>query len=487
MSLTRLSAALPLTGVLAVAFAVNWPTLHDYFHGDDYLAFVDMVSKPPLRHMWEVLTFKDSDVYWRPLGELYYLLIWKVFGLNEVAFHLANVSVFLVTLVLLYRFCLGAGLGKHVGLCAAAVLTLFPNHVVSVSWVTNGPRLVAVMFALASLVLLQKAIATRRLRFEVLAVFSFALAGLADETALALAPLPVLYSLMFDHGASRIHGRTLVRTFAFGTPALFLVPLQFLATKGDPSYGLVGFGWHMPQHFWALTSKLVLPSHDGISFSDIQPEQWTAGAAAIAALGVALLFGSNRMKFLAAWTVLAILPFTIWVMPLAPARYIYMAAVPFAVVVSWASVALFERLSAATRAALATRGTVASTALAGATLVVLAFLGSVGAQMTRERDRTFASDTATYRVLADDLKAAAPHVPKGSRIVIYYGIWTGLTVWPDAVAKTIYKDRAVRVINVPRGQVESGGPGRSANDIVLFYTGRGFIRAAPQKNATTAN
>ena len=87
----------------------------------------------------------------------------------------------------------------------------------------------------------------------------------------------------------------------------------------------------------------------------------------------------------------------------------------------------------------------------------------------------------TYRILADGLKESAPKVPKGAKIIIYYGIWTGLTQWPDAVAKTIYKDETVRVINVPPGQVELGHVGRGPNDVVLFYTGEGFIKSAPLK------
>jgi hypothetical protein len=488
-SLVSVAGALtraPLLLVLAIALAINLPTLHDYFHGDDYLAFVDMVSKPFVKHMTEVVVFDDNDVYWRPLGELYYYVIWSVFGLNEVAFHAANISVFLLTLVLLYAFCLQAGLGRYVATGACAFLTLFPNHVVSVSWVTNGPRLVAVMLALASLVLLQRAIATRRLRFEMLSLLAFFLSGLADETALALAPVLVAYSFWFDTGAGSAK-RALLRLVPLAVIAGLLVPLQFIMTDKDPSFGVIGIGWHMPQHFWALSSKLVLPSRDGISFSQMESVQWVAGGAAIAALAAGALLGSTRLRFMCLWTALSILPFTIWVTPLAPARYVYMAAVPFAVVVSWAAVSLFEWLRNSS-AGLRLSGSLTASALLGAfVLVAVVFLGSVGASITRERDRTFARDTEPYRILADDLKAAAPTVPKGSRIVIYYGIWNSFFIWPDAVAKTIYRDPTLHVVNVPRAQVESGGPARDPKDIVLFYTGKGFIRAAPPKSATTAS
>jgi hypothetical protein len=469
---------------MAVALAVNWPTVHDYFHGDDYLAFIDMVNRPTLAHIWESLTFRDANVYWRPLGDVYYLVIWRAFGLNEVAYHLANIGVFLATLWLLYLFCVKAGLGRGVGVLAAAMLALFPNHVVSVSWITNGPRLLAVMFALASLVLTQKGMATRRWRYDALAVLCMGLAGLADETSLSLAPLPVAYALLFDERDKGWLKRTVVRAAPYAVLALTLIPLQFLSEK-DPTFALTRFGWHMPKHFWALTAKLVLPIRDGTAFASISEAQWVAGAAAMAALAWMLAVGSHRLRFLAGWVVLGLAPFTLWVMPIAPARYVYMAAVPFAVIAAWALVALAESLMTSGLGSWARDKRTASLLAIGSAAVALAFLGSIGAAVTVQRDAAYARDTEPYRVLANGLKSAAPSVPHGARIVIYYGIWTGLAVWPDAVAETIYRDKTVHVVNVPRGQVESYNPRRGPKDVVLFYTDKGFIRAADLQTSSS--
>ncbi len=485
LSPASVPASAPLLGVLLLAVFVNWPTLHDYFHGDDYLAFVDMVSKPWLKHFSEVLTFKDTNYYWRPLGEVYFFVIWKLFGLNEVAFHVANITVFLITLALLYTFCVRAGLGWLVAAGACAFLTLFPNHVVSVAWITNGPRLLAVMFALASLVLLQKALSDRSPRLEALSFLTFALAGLSDETALSLAPLGLAYALMVEHQGAGWLKRSALRAVPYACLALSLVPLQFIATEGNPGFvNKFRFGDQMLQHFWALMSKLVWPSKDSIAFAEIAPGQWLMGAMAIALLLLALAFGSNRLRFLCLWVILALAPFTIWLNPIAPSRYVYMAAVPFAVIASWALVRAVDWLCQSVPGSFVTRDLRVSTAVMGMALVALAFSSTFGLSVTRERNQTFASDTETYRILAEGLKASAPTVPDGARIVIYYGIWNTFYIWPDAVAKTIYRDPKIHVLNIPRGQVETGSPGRGPKDIVLFYTGKGFIRSAPLKSAT---
>ena len=77
----------------------------------------------------DVFSFNDSNVYWRPLGHLFYLGIDQAAGLDPYYFHLAAVGVFLATLAMLYRFCAGLGLDQVLPLRAVAVCGLLPNHV----------------------------------------------------------------------------------------------------------------------------------------------------------------------------------------------------------------------------------------------------------------------------------------------------------------------------------------------------------------------
>src|SRR3972149_2524733 len=160
---------LPLLFILLASPVAHPPSLGDYFHGDDFIAFVDLATKPFFRHMADVITLSDSNFYWRPLGQLYYRILYEVGGLNPIYYHVANLAVFLATVYLLYRFCLRAGFRRPVALGAAALFGLLPNHAVSVAWVTNAPREIGVMLFLASLVLLPRALQSMRLRDEALA------------------------------------------------------------------------------------------------------------------------------------------------------------------------------------------------------------------------------------------------------------------------------------------------------------------------------
>ena len=475
------SEATALAAVMALIFAVYVPTLNDYFHGDDYLAFIDLTTKQPWAQVRDVFSFADSNVYWRPLGHLYYFAIYSLAGLDAYYFHLASIGLLMLTLLLLYRFSVGFGLNRHIALAAVLVFGILPNHAVSVAWVTNAPRLLAVLFALSSLVLVQQALARGRWYFEVLAFLAMVLAVLSDEVAVSLTPLPLLYALLaqkrlLDHKRSN-----LARLLAYGVLGAVVTALQFTLgkTEGDAAPSVIsltefGIGPHIPREFWALASKLVLPIEDGVALNEIVPVQWVAGAIAGVVAVLAIVAGTKRAWFLVAWTALALAPFTLWETPIAPARYVYMAAVPFAILVCWSTSSLLTAIwrwrpvVAVQRAGLtaALYLLVALTIGAGATLA---------AQETIARNENYARQAEPYRALATDLPRALPSVPSHSRFVIYYGVWDGSFVWQDAVVQTIYKDRTLTTVNVDAELSEALSVIPQPRDIVLYYTERGFI------------
>lgn len=465
---------LPLALVLLAVAAVYAPSLGDYFHGDDFVALAELSARPALPHLLDVITFQDGNFYWRPLGEVYYQLVYETAGLDPVAFRLGGLAFFLGSIVLLYVLCRRMRLPEPVALGACFLFGLFPNHVVSVAWITNAPRLMAVFFLLASLVAVESAVRTQRLRIEALAWLLFLLACLSDETALALAPVPLIFSLTVRPEGQRwltIAGRGL----AYGAVAASLIPLQFMFTTDDePRLADYQPGWHLFDQTWALASQLALPLRSGgpmaESFARMDVEQWMAGGLALF-FGLVLVFaGSRQVRFLVLWTGFAIAPFTLWDIPWVSARYVYMAAPPFAVVAAWLGYALWQAADRFEKAK-ALRLTVA--------LVVLATLAFLGGLATVKRNAAWGRASEPYRVLANGLKQAVPEVEPGSRIVIYYGVWEGFPLWPNAVARTVYKDESIRVMNIGRTLSENEGPKRQYGDVVLYYADGRFIALPP--------
>ena len=470
-----------LTAVLALVVAVYVPTLDDYFHGDDYLAFIDLTTLKPWQQISDVFTFRDSNIYWRPLGHLYYLGIYQAAGLDPYYFHLASLGVFIATLALLYKFCLNFGLSHPVALGAVAVFGLFPNHVVSVAWVTNAPRLLAVMFALLSLIMLQLSLRTGRRWYEVPSFLAMGLACLSDEVAVALAPLPVFYALLAQPRPFAIWRQHALRLLPYAALGVSVAVLQFTVGSVQEtvapvviSLAEIGIGFHVFREYWALVAKLVLPVKDGVSLEAIMSVQWAAGAIAIAAAAVSLVFASWRGWFLVAWLAAALAPFTLWEAPIAPARYLYMAAVPFAILLSWSAARLLAVVSHS-RIFTWLRGL--GLAPAGYAVVGIAIAAALAFAAVESKDRNdaFARSAEPYRALAEDLPRVLPEVPKGSRFVIYYGVWDGSVVWQDAVVQTIYRDRTLQTLNIDSARTNSSAVAPQAKDIVVFYTERGFI------------
>ena len=123
---------------MALVFLVYVRTLNDYFHGDDFLAFVDLTTLKPWQQISDVFTFNDSNVYWRPLGHLFYLGISRA-GLDPYYFHLAAIGIFLATLAMLVPVLYRIRSRPHGCPGAAAVCGLLPNHVVSVAGSRTRP------------------------------------------------------------------------------------------------------------------------------------------------------------------------------------------------------------------------------------------------------------------------------------------------------------------------------------------------------------
>jgi hypothetical protein len=460
--------------------------VEDGFHGDDYVAFTEFKSTGFWEFTERTFFFEDANFYWRPLGKVFHRGLYEAFGLDPAAFRVASLTIFALTLLALYGFCIRERLGGLIALMAVAFFGFFPNHVVSVAWVTNASRLLALLCLLFSLMCLQKGGARWPVAREV-AAFLFFLAGcLCDETLLGLAPVPVIYGALIRD--ERLHLRSAaIRLLAYAAPVAVLVPLQFAQTLNDePRLASYGFGAHMLKQAWALMGQLTLPIADArpidVHFASIPALEWGAGAGALAA-GIALLaVGSNRMRFYVLWTGLSLAPFTLWDLDRTAPRYVYLAAVPFAVVVAWCSMAAFDVLWRRLASLKPMAGSLARARLLAAATVGLISTGLLLAPTAQARNEAWADEAGLYETLAEDLQAAAPSVQPGTMIIILNGRWTNF--WASAVARTLYGDSTVSVVCVLPEHVNLPRPPARSSDIVLEFTGSSLIPANTNSRPT---
>jgi hypothetical protein len=445
--------------LIAVAFAYA-SSLDGYFHGDDFVAFVDMATKPFDKHLYDVATFNDNNYYWRPLGQFYYRVIYETAGLQAWVFRVCNLVVFLLTLALLHRVCRNLGLSRVAAVSAVIVFGLYPNHVVSVAWITNAPRLIALAFFLLSLISLHTAIEKKSWWLEGAAWLCIVLACLSDEVTIAMAPVPVAYAF-FVHKAYREPLRLAARVVAYGAIVAALLPLQFMFTPDDePRLAQYGFGEHMLAQGWSLLSQLALPlaAPNPMDVPEvwITDTQWAAGGAIAAMMGIALLFGSGRVRFLVLWVAASLAPFTLWNVEYVSPRYVYLAAAPFAILVATSAQVVVDWVPMRSM----------RFGVAGSAAALLLLLAVFGYRETMARDGQWERATDDYRVLAQGLQRVKEDVPSGSRVVVLDGPWLPYWYWPVATIRTIYEDPSLWAVSVPPGWPVESLP----NDVVVYHS-----------------
>jgi protein O-mannosyl-transferase len=142
--------------------------------------------------VWSFIGDAGESNYYRPLMTLTFLGLWKVFGESPVGFHLFN--ILLNALVVASVFYSGRVLLRShaAAFLAAVVFAVHPVHTETVNWIAAVPDLEAtLLFVLGFFAYSSEPWGGRKAQF--IAVACFALALLAKEPALMLAPLLVWY------------------------------------------------------------------------------------------------------------------------------------------------------------------------------------------------------------------------------------------------------------------------------------------------------
>jgi hypothetical protein len=467
--LEAVASAAALILILIVVTVVYAPTLHDAFHGDDFVAFTEFKTKSFLEFSKGAFLFENANFYWRPLGNIFHYCLYGIFGLDPFAYRSAELGFFLLTLVALYLFCVGERLGKLTALGSVLILGLLPSHVVSVTWVTNTSRVTSALFVVVSLLLIQRARTSRRaFIWEAAAFLAFVIAALNDESTTALAPVPFLYGTFVARERLEWRG-AITRLVFYAALVAVIVPLQFTYTIDDEArLTQYSFGPHILTSVWVLASQLSLPLVSGspvaVMIHLMPPEEWAAGLATLVACAILFVVGSRQLKFLVFWLGLAFAPFALWEPQNISPRYVYLAAMPFSILVAWAVARALTAV--ANLLPRSTPGFMGRMALAQAGLALVLAFSVFAIRGVESRNEAWSAETARYGVLREALEAEFPEIPPGTRLIVFYGQWPDF--WASAVARTIYGDRWLWVTSVSRERVDLVQINAGPNDLVVY-------------------
>ena len=137
-----------------------------------------------------------------PLRTLSFILDYKLWGLNPAGFHLTNLILNLVNVILVYLLCYQLFGDRKVALFTGLLFATYPMHVETVAWIKNRVDLFTAVFYLLSLIFFIKHELTRintriNTNKTLISIFCFILALLSKEMAVTLPAILVLYIICF--------------------------------------------------------------------------------------------------------------------------------------------------------------------------------------------------------------------------------------------------------------------------------------------------
>jgi hypothetical protein len=335
---------------------------------DDYFQIVENPYVHSFRYLrqifgttvWSFQGAQGITNYYRPLMTFGYLLCYQIAGAVPFSFHLANIVLNIVVVLLLFSVVRRLS-GERVGLVAAGLFALHPLHTESVAWAAGVTDLeLAVFYLLTFLLYLRLPETGKRCGSRVALCGSFVLALLSKEQAMML---PVLVTL-FEHFYRDDRETTSVRQKMSRYGPLWGVAALYLVARGIMLGGIAGIvtrpglSWYevvlsaislLGAYVW----KLVWPAHLSAYYVFHKSSHLVDRNVLLALLGLALC----GVLFVLLWRRAHLLSFALILvfLPLGPVlnpkwmpasvfaeRYLYLPSIGFCWLLAWAAVTLWR-------------------------------------------------------------------------------------------------------------------------------------------------
>ncbi|TVR86809.1 MAG: tetratricopeptide repeat protein [Saprospirales bacterium] len=226
---------LTLLGILAVTFIAFFPSLGaDFVNWDDDYNILD--NENLNRFDWEhIVGIFTSTVIgnYNPLSIFTFALEKHFFGLEPFVFHLNNIILHLVCVVLVYKLGHMLRLNHTATIILTCLFAIHPMRVESVTWITERKDVLFASFYFWALLIYARGVFEQRKKWDTAAILVlFILSGLSKIQAVSL-PLSML---AVDYLAGRkIHLRLIMEKIHYFliSLAIGLLGIYFLKIEGS--------------------------------------------------------------------------------------------------------------------------------------------------------------------------------------------------------------------------------------------------------------
>ena len=141
----------------------------------------------------------EGQTFYRPLSrETYNLIMYKLFGLNPIPFHIANLLLILVNLRLLFLFVKSLNSNSVVAYFTSIVYLLSSVHSIELYYLASVQTLLAATFTLLSLLFYVKFLREKTLNYYLTSILFFLIALFCHESAIILVGLIFLTNFVIQ-------------------------------------------------------------------------------------------------------------------------------------------------------------------------------------------------------------------------------------------------------------------------------------------------
>lgn len=244
--------------------------------------------------------FKSSDTspiggqvpYFRPLNNLTYLLDFQLYGLNPLCYHVENVILHLIAVLLLFSLINRLFSSRALAFLSALIFAVHPINTEAVAFLAARNNILALVFMLLSFITYIRAHNRKKVISFFFSGLFFFLSALCKESSLMLPFILALYDFKFSRSFKEQVRLKIVTIspFVLFSAVYFVMRAHALASAVGIGLDIEGLGQRMLKNIYIIPKYLVhfiYPLNLSIIYS--MPENYLSGSAWLFFLWVAIL------------------------------------------------------------------------------------------------------------------------------------------------------------------------------------------------------
>lgn len=206
----NLSMVILLAFVTIVTYGKS---IHNGFVWDDHDIIVNNIVNRDFSNIGALIHSPDSTVsgnqktYYRPLNRFTYMIDYHLFGLNPAGYHIENIFIHLINVVLLYLLGIRLFSKTAPAFISALLFAVYPINAEAVNFISGRNNLLATFFVLSSFITYLHAQARGKTAYFYLSALLFFMGLLSKEIASMLVVFLLMDPFSFQNFRERIKTR----------------------------------------------------------------------------------------------------------------------------------------------------------------------------------------------------------------------------------------------------------------------------------------